>query len=184
MPKWMSCLTNPPAVLSGVCRLPKSSWKPPDDVCSPSPGPALLRGLHPGSRSAWVSCLSSTAGISHVPPHSHPLTHPQKEPHCPYLASKIQALHYRLGTVGRTRPLVGWKLHKRTKEHLTKAGIGPDSSVLPHARHCAASLCTGFPYFLLTTQRWTFLSLFSSKETNPLGWMASSLFFRWGGRLR
>ena len=39
-------------------------------------------------------------------------------------------------------------LHKRTKEHLTKAGRGPDSSVLPYARHCAASLCTVSLMFL------------------------------------
>lgn len=76
-----------------------------------------------------MPCLSSTAGISHVlPPPSHPLTHPQRQPHCPYLASKIQALHYQ-PRHSREDWAVSWlkTLHKRTKEHLTKAGIGPAS---------------------------------------------------------
>ena len=39
------------------------------------------------------------------PSPSHPLTHPQREPHCPYLASKIQAVHYQPRHSGEDRAL-------------------------------------------------------------------------------
>lgn len=83
----------------------------------------------PGQPECHVSQAQLASPTSFLPT---PLIHPEREPHWPYLASKIQALHYQPRHSGEDRAISWLKtLHKRTKEHLTKAGMGPDSPVLP-----------------------------------------------------